>query len=141
MRFSERKSFTPIKNIIQTASMDADLRNGLWNALSLYYWQGVTEGYGLSYQQTDRPMSDLCRSMWLNYFKQPLDTLPRYWQLTYDHLRKYFFACEWYEAYDFVEFVPCNCKEFPPNENAEFRNYCNRILERELSAYRFLVRS
>jgi uncharacterized protein with PIN domain len=80
----------------------------------------------------------LCRSIWLNYFKQPVDTLPRGWAQTYDFLRKYFFACLWYEAYDFLEFVPSNYLASYSNENAEFRDYCNRILEREVSAFRFV---
>jgi uncharacterized protein with PIN domain len=74
----------------------------------------------------------------LNYFKQPLDTLPRDWGQTYKVLREYFFACPWYETYDFLEFVPSNYPATYPDENDTFRQYCNRILERELSAYRFV---
>lgn len=35
--------------------------------------------------------------------------------------------------------MPCNFEvSFDRNENGEFRNYCNAVLERELSAYRFV---
>ncbi|HEU4506960.1 MAG TPA: hypothetical protein VFR78_01890 [Pyrinomonadaceae bacterium] len=36
--FSQRKGLKPIKNIVQVDSMDRDLRNGLWNALQIFYW-------------------------------------------------------------------------------------------------------
>jgi hypothetical protein len=138
MRFSERSGIKPIKNVIQTEGMDDDLRNGLWNALDLFYWEHVVTRYGYNYHESDELISKLCRSVWLNYFKQPLDTLPSDWGPTYQLLRKYFFACQWYEAYDFLEFVPSNYLAPYRDENPNFRDYCNRILERELSAYRFV---
>jgi hypothetical protein len=138
MKFSERRGIKPIKNVIQTDDMDADLRTGLWNALSLFYWDDVVTRYGYSYHESDELISRLCRSIWLNYFKHPLDTLPSDWGPTYQILREYFFACHWYEAYDFLEFVPSNYLAPYSDTNAKFRDYCNRILERELSAYRFV---
>ncbi|MBE9594508.1 MAG: hypothetical protein IMF19_13640, partial [Proteobacteria bacterium] len=33
MLFSQRKGITPVKSVLQTDSMDEDLRNGLWNVL------------------------------------------------------------------------------------------------------------
>ncbi len=131
MRFSERKGLKPIKNVIQTDDMDRELRNGLWNALTLFYWEDVRQRWG--------QISQLCRSIWLNYFKNPVDAIPADWLELHSILRKYFFACTWYEAYDFLEFVPCNFEvSFDRNENSEFRNHCNAVLERELSAYRFV---
>jgi hypothetical protein len=43
MQFSERMGFKPVKDIIQINSMDDDLRNGLWNVLTIYYWNNVHE--------------------------------------------------------------------------------------------------
>ncbi len=34
--FSQRKGLKPVKSIIQIDSMDTDLRNSLWNALSIF---------------------------------------------------------------------------------------------------------
>jgi hypothetical protein len=131
MRFSERKGLKPIKNVIQTDDMDQDLRIGLWNALTLFYWEDVDQRWG--------QLSQLWRSIWLNYFKYPVDAIPADWLKIHSVLRKYFFGCRWYEAYDFLEFVPSNFEaSFDRNENSEFRNYCNAVLERELSAYRFV---
>jgi len=43
---------------------------------------------------------------------------------------------EWYEAYDFIEFVVKNYPDEPANR--KFKDYCNSILKNELSAYRFV---
>ena len=114
MRFSERKGLRPIKNVIQTEDMDQGLRIGLWNALTLFYWEDVNQRWG--------QLSQLWRSIWMNYFKHPVDAIPADWVKIHSILRKYFFGCRWYEAYDFLEFVPCNFEvSFDRNENSEFR--------------------
>ena len=46
--FSQRKGLKPIKNIVQVDSMDADLRNGLWNVLCLFYWDKAEGRVGVS---------------------------------------------------------------------------------------------
>ncbi len=74
--FSHRKGLKPVKSKIQVDGMDDELRNGLWSALAQYYWEGVT--VFLSYTGNERARF-LCRRVWLNYFKVPIDTLPDYW--------------------------------------------------------------
>jgi hypothetical protein len=81
-------------------------------------------------------MFGLCRSLWADYFRIPTDTLPRRWENVYGEIRKYFFECLWNEVYDLIEFIGNVYRnEFV---NAEFQEHCNRVLERELSAYRFV---
>jgi len=83
-------------------------------------------------------MLALCQALWLPYFKKPLDTLPTNWeQILNKVLREYFFSSEWYEVYDFIEFVAQN---FPYNRfnKKSFINTCNAVLERELSGFRFV---
>ncbi|WP_237982048.1 AbiJ-NTD4 domain-containing protein [Bacillus thuringiensis] len=41
-----------------------------------------------------------------------------------------------YQIYDFIEFTAQNCKY--ESDATKFKTECNRILERELSAYRFV---
>lgn len=75
-------------------------------------------------------------ALWWGYFKEPLDTLGKYWSRVRDKLRQYFFDCEWYEVYDFVEFVAQN---HPVESTSEgFMQACNVIMERERSAFRFV---
>jgi len=113
--------------------MDMELRNGLWNALTIFYWSKVKKrGYGYEYDNIDI----LLKLLWHSYFKKPIDTLDQYWPDTYKKIREYFFNCEWYEVYDFIEFIANN---YPVDEvNLKFMEFCNSVLERELSAYRFV---
>jgi len=139
MLFSQRKGLKPVKQTLQIDSMDDDLRNGLWNALSLHYWDRMDlKGGGFLSQHAG--FETLFKALWLHYFKIPLDTLEDYWPSTYKGIREYFFGCKWYEVYDFIEFVANNYPSPLYDElfNQKFMDYCNSILEQELSAYRFV---
>lgn len=140
--FSERLGLSPIRSIIQTESMDDALRNGLWNALANHFFTHVTrDGYGYGHRPLfpDDLLKRACRVMWLSYFKIRIDTVPSQWEDIKDRLENYFFTAPWNEAYDFVEFFG---RVFPDQDEAEeFRKECNFIMERELSAYRFINRS
>ena len=130
--FSQRKGIKPVKSVIQVDSMDVELRNGLWNVLTILYWKQVKSGLISEYKNIDI----LLKKLWLNYFKKPIDTLDEYWLDIYHEIREYFFSCKWHEVYDFVEFVANN---YPDNEvNLKFMDSCNSVLERELSAYHFV---
>lgn len=132
--FSQRKGFKPIKSVMQVDYMDTELRNGLWNALTLFYWNQVKGDLIPQYEKMDI----LFKKLWFSYFKKPIDTLRNLWPDTYREIREYFFNCKWYEVYDFIEFIANN---YPGEYNAvnpEFMDLCNSVLERELSAYRFV---
>jgi len=140
MKFSERYGYTPVRDVIQLESMDEPLRNGLWSILHAYCWDKV-KPVGRLYSliisfEKNTDIFMLCTSLWYNYFKEPIDQLSNNWEEVYDQLRQYFYKCEWYEAYDFVEFVANNYKK--NNFFASFSEEANRLLEREMSAYRFV---
>ena len=122
--FSERMGIKPMNTIILRDSISIELRNGLWSAFKMVYLD--------DYIKCER--STILSGLWLDYFKYPIDTLPWDWDDVYRDLRKYFFECEWYQVYDFIEFCANNLK----NSNQVFVDYCNIILKRELSAYRFI---
>jgi hypothetical protein len=121
--------------------MDQDLRNGLWNGLTLYYFEKIRPQVALYTnwfinEQYNRDFYILFGRMWLDYFKQPIDTLPDDWPQIKKRIGDYYFKCPWLEVYDFLEFVANN---FPDNSvNSGFMEFCNMILEREMSAYRFV---
>ncbi len=117
---------------MQVDSMDDGLRNGLWNALDLCYWERH-KGTALS---IDDELRVFLYRLWHNYFKVPIDTLRDLFSSNCQTIREYFFGCEWYEVYDFIEFV---ANAYPEERvNQEFTDFCNPLLERELSAYRFV---
>lgn len=86
---------TPVKTAIQINSMDADLRNGLWDALNHYFKKDLSP----SLIQYHADIHVLFTLLWHDYFKKPLDTLEDYWPETYNWTRNYFFSCKWYDAY------------------------------------------
>lgn len=134
--FSQRKGLKPIKSIMQVDSMDDDLRNGLWNALQLFYWN-ITEKGRFGEDITLYPKFYLLITfIWRDYFKTPIEDINRYWAKNKWTIKKYFYECTWHEVYDFIEFV-ANCYDNEDN-NAQFMDFCNHILEREVSAYRFV---
>lgn len=130
--FSQREGFKPIKNVIQVKGIDEALLNGLWNALHVFYWDRVTTHF----VKDAGGIYKLFFALWLDYFKKPLDTMQNTWQEAYKEIRSYFFRCNWFEVYDFMEFIVNNYPSGSVNEG--FIEYCNSILERELSGYRFI---
>ncbi|MDP9474990.1 MAG: hypothetical protein M3R38_04755 [Actinomycetota bacterium] len=116
--------------------MDAELRNALWNVVTLAYWpNGDNQA---NYLPQDVQLYSLCRWLWDRHFKRPIDTLPTDWYGAHQIIRSYFFQCSWYEVYDFVEFIANNPNNSYSQVNTFFVKLCNDVLERELSGYRFV---
>ncbi len=144
MKFSQRIGITSFEKAIQIGSVDDELRNSLWSLLSLFYWDKFDKrmydrmgGSRRDYISRSN-LDDLFTALWLHYFKKPTDTIPALYYGEQDGLgvlRSYYFSANWYEIYDFVEFVSV----FGPNEQKEyFVKACNSYLERENSGYRFV---
>ena len=131
--FSQRKGIKPVKEVMQVDNIDDDLRNGLWNVLTDCYWD---EAFEYSCLSSSHDLHILFKRLWHSYFKRPIDTLNDNSNITYQEIREYYFNCLWFEVYDFIEFVSNNY----PNKltNKKFNDFCNNVLERELSAYRFV---
>ena len=79
----------------------------------------------------------MVQKLWQDFFKRSLDETNNYlWSITYEVIRTYYFKSEWYQVYDFLEFMANNYHDEVANR--EFMDYCNSILESELSVYRFV---
>ena len=139
MRFSQRIGLKPSTKLAQLESIDDDLRSSLWSLLTLCYWDAyVGPGdsfYGRADFVRNSNLQDLMTSLWLHYFKKPVDTIDEYWGNCLQRLRDHFFRAEWFEVYDFAEFV---ADYGPEGKKRQFVNLCNSYLERENSAYRFV---
>ena len=137
MSFSARNGISTSKEM-QIESMDEPLRNGLWNAFVSII--KARTGYVL------------LRDIWIDFFKQPIDRLPTSHNKRRDMFRDGFFGSEWNEVYDLIEFV---CTHDMSNlrrnkleshvldmllsdyiDASKFVIECNRVLERETSAWR-----
>ena len=129
-RFSQRIGKSPIKTVLQTDSMDDDLRVGLWNTYQQFF----------AAKYEDRTISDtgflgFYKVLWRDFLKLPLDELDNWFPRTFKWIREWFFRVEWYEVYDFMEFIG---QANAPIHVGAYRDYCNAILEGEMSGYRFV---
>ena len=143
MTFSERMGQKPVKTAAQFNSMDKDLRISLWN-VSIEH---LRHTYDKIYASRSRfpgssPSSNSVKSVagdiWHKYFKAPIDELPKTWEPVEKILKEYFFTCQWYEVYDFIEFVVTDYY-YPRDGTPErlMKSY-NEVLRREVAGYRFV---
>lgn len=135
--FSERKGLKPVREVIQTEGMSDELLNSLWNALQLSVWD--SDGFLHDRNGKLPQIDEFSAHVWFRYFKKPIDQRPS-WAYTdrseriLREIRSYFFAAAWNEVYDFLEFVVGVLEKNKPL----LAKVLNRILELELSAYRFV---
>lgn len=136
-KFSERIGKTKAK-IVQRDSMDGELRNSLWNTLDIFIWSNFNSSD--SYLKSDQIMYTFFLFIWRDFLKLPIDTIYSSWDAAVKDFRNKFFLFEWYDVYDFIEFTAINCTRniVDPKFKNDFILFCNEILERELSAYRFI---
>lgn len=125
---------------MQRESMDDDLRNRLWSALKIVVWDKYSPRDAMGYMADDsRKLLDVVHSIWLHYFRQPVDTIPDfgrdYPKSAYQILRDYFFEAKWWEVYDFLEFI---AKNVEGGWSEDLIRGSNFLLEAENAAYRFV---
>jgi len=136
VRFSERSGYRKVREIVQIDSVDEQLKNALWSLLKIHVWDHVHYRYGGYYLSHNEEIKALCERLWFSFFKKPLDTLDNNWSKVRAFLRTHFFNCPWYEVYDFIEFVANNYSRYQFKDR--FLQSCNAVLEKEMSAYRFV---
>ena len=136
MLFSERMRFTPPREALQLDSMDDALRNGLWNVLWDYCWAKAadTDEFDGS-MWVARHSRPLFKQLWGEFLKRRIDELDYRWPFAFGSVKKEFFASDWFRVYDFLEFVVDNDSQL---DRDAFMAACNCVLEREMSAYRFV---
>jgi len=137
--FSQRMGIKPVKSAFQINNIDPSLRISLWNELTEVYWsmfKTTTSSTVSSLLREHASINDLFLKLWQYYFNLPVDEIDKYWSTSLEIIKNYFFSCPWNEVYEFIEFVANNYRTAWANER--FMINCNIILERELSAYRFV---
>lgn len=135
-KFSERIGKTPVKSVIQKDDIDNDLANAIWNGLSMFYWDKITEET-VKYNSDD--IQVFLTRVWIHYFKSIIDEEPWDKDQFLAICKKHFFDCEWFEKYNFIEFIKNNyTPEHYDTTTVGFIDYCNNVFERELSGYRFV---
>jgi len=135
--FSQRRGLKPLPQAAQIGMMGDDLRNSLWNALDAAFWSA--DGFVYDQYGTAGDIEDFSWSLWSHYFKKPADSRPGYGhpgrgRQILAEIREYFFACEWNEVYDLLEFVVRSEARKKPR----LAEFLNQVLARELAGYKFV---
>lgn len=144
--FSQRFGFTSKKDIMQIESMDDDLRTSLWNVLILSFWSKLERYFDIDYDQKESyteiyNVKHLIKLLWFSHFKKTFDELSRVWPSDYKFIKEKFFQYQWFEVYDFLEFIAKSYGNNPYGNNPTLESFidlCNYVLEREFSGYRFV---
>jgi hypothetical protein len=137
MRFSERIGKRAPKDVIQVDSMDNDLKNGLWNVVLeqiLAPLRGFSDDYSdLSFTPG---LQFVLISLWRDFFKKPIDSIPAQVGDGQLNLKNYFFSGSYLDAYDFIEFL--SSIKLPNINTKTLIVRFNEVLKKELSGFRFV---
>lgn len=129
MKFSERIGLTPIKIELQTDNISDALRVKIWNIIT------VTILENLSYDiEKSGSLYTLIRVTWHSFLKMAFDIMPTDKYSLRNFLKKWFMSCEWYDVYNFLEFL---IKNYPFNTE-KFKELLNTNLEEEISGFRII---
>lgn len=127
--FSERLGITPSDEAIQVDSINDALLNSVWNQLHLMFDERGAD-YWISF----------ARWIALNYRKTPIDEVPDRNFRCKDWVKGYLFSMQWFDVYNFLEFVVENSSTIPLRafSTSRLSVIFNSIFEREKSGYRFI---
>src|SRR5712691_6862053 len=115
--FSQRMGFKAVTTALQIDCIDANLRTALWNVII-----DVMRDFLLTpveepgdYNKSWRAMQ-FTRGMWVNFLKKTSDTFPHInsgsaVRTYFKRIKEHFFKFEWYEVYDFLEFLANTCPD------------------------------
>jgi hypothetical protein len=118
MRFSER---TDLGLERYYDFMYASLKNGLWNAVCIHFRLGAPKVF------PDARDAELFMSIF-EFFGDKFDKMPFGFQECVRALRSEFFSLEWYEVFDFIEFLA--------EKNGNIERKVNQTLEMDQFPYR-----
>ena len=134
LRFSQRMGLRDVRSVIQKDSMDDPLRNRLWDVVRTFI-----AGSEIELRYTTDELRSNYRMIWQDFWERPADEVPDWTSSADSELRRWYFRAEWHDVYDLVEFLIGNCNPRVGNPD-QVLGYANAILEKYLSAYRFVGR-
>lgn len=135
MSFSDRMGITTPSKLIQLGSMNDALNNKLWNLLHSYFFKPIEEEYYF----VNLSISSKSFIFSLNhiFFKKRADQNPENSStIVYQISKWYFQEAQWFQKYNFLEFCSNQIDDFVDKE--KFESASNKILENEVSGYRFI---
>jgi hypothetical protein len=140
--FSQRMRISPTRVEIQRDGMDDLLRNSLWNVV--YTVLETPLGDRNPYvHDAHRECREVFETLWTAFFKVPVHEIHTFSseRLIATLREPFLIVWPWWKVYDFLEFLPSafrGARYYTPSRGVELRQYLNVVLEREMSAYRFV---
>lgn len=136
LSFSQRMGLVPAVKVAQVDSIDTNLKNSLWNVLTLECWSGY---YSRERSYPDRlrtsNFKDFAEKLYSDFYKAPVDTIPSAWSSLKTTIKESYFKMSWHRTYSFIEFI---VKMDHRGTKQALIDGFNKVLERENSAYRFV---
>ena len=106
------------------------------DVLKAYVWENGPRYGKLNEQANEHSIHSLCIRLWANFFNEPLEAVDDYWNNVLSNLRKRFSKFQWFEVFDFVEFIANNYRIVL--FIVSLLPHVTIFLKREMSAYRFV---
>ncbi|HEY5492525.1 MAG TPA: hypothetical protein VIK25_15140 [Gemmatimonadaceae bacterium] len=135
--FSQRYGLAT-NRAVQLASMDDELRNGLWNAIHFTFFVPHLHLVRVGAFVADATLQRFILLLAADVVKIRVDALSPFWSGQLEPVRQHFDTVPWHRVYDFVEFVAQHADKDDAARVPAFLKECNRVLERELAGYRFV---
>ena len=140
MRFSQKIGKTSVRDSIQIESIDIKLENRIWNTIKINFFDEI--GVDFNYKvDRNSDIGQVFQAIWQDFFGNRADEIPENIQRDISarefvgYIKDWFFKCQWYEKYDFLEYLSkYDLKYF----ELAFTDECNESLKREMSAYRIV---
>jgi len=130
-KFSDRLGFTQPSYDIQVNILSNELRNSLWN----FFMAIIDSDLGIGWYKA-------LKIFYQFYYKLPVDTVPLRLNDCIADIRGRFYAGDWYEVYNILEFTMNNFISFKERsyilQYIKYEGDLNLILTQELSAYRWI---
>jgi hypothetical protein len=131
--FSQRIGIEPVRVDVQKNNADHALRNELWNAVYIFYFKPMAD---FPLHVINEPFHTLYTDLWSKFFNQGIDKLPYNSNPIKESVKQTMMHEKWNKMYEILEFLP-NHYNVGKSDSQPFCVYCNSVLEKHLSAYRF----
>ena len=135
--FSIRNKFKKMNFDIQLEYIDDKLKVRLWNDIYLNYFKNC-EFRDISNFDIGAEFNVIYNLIWSDFLIQKSNQLPNTTNDFFKIIEKQFFKFEWYEIFDFIEFLFDTSKGRIAYISSEFTQMINISLEKEMSAYRII---
>lgn len=139
MKFSQRIGKTPVRTTLQVESIDSALEIRLWNFIVEHFFDKHDD---IADRYEDSRRAKICKIIWINFLNQLIDDIPRYVNTgtivaasIISYCKEWFFKAEWFEKYDFLEYLTNLTKE---DYRPIFVDILNFTLKRDLAGYRLI---